>query len=157
MKTCIILCMIFFKHAFSWHLGYYLGKLDELIVEVLKNPEKQYTEEIMPYLLDYEETLNDLITKSLKLSENFVYKEASKVQRELYDAADDMIEENGPKFTKERIEDKKIKEAFSWDDAHLLMLKNEVSKIHNMWEKYEKDFTKLKNMFPRQTFEHDDD
>lgn len=157
MKACIILCVIFFTHAFGWHLGYYLGKLDELIVEVIKNPEKQHANEIMPYLYDYEETLTDLITKSLKLSENFLYKKAPKVQRELFDAADEMIEGNGPKFIKETTDDKKIKEAFNWDDAHLLMLKKEVSKVDNMWEKYVKDFTKLKNLFPRQTFEHDDD
>lgn len=158
MKVYIIFVYVLCsKHAFSWNLGYYLGKLDELIVEVFKNPEKSYAKEIMPYLYDYEETLNDLITKSLKLSENFLYKKAPKPQRELFDAADEMIESEGPKFIKETIDDIKIKEAFNWDDAHLLTLKKEVSKIDNMWEKYKKDFTKLKNLFPRQTFEHEDD
>ena len=157
MKVCIIIYVLFLKQTFGWHLGYYLGKLDELIVEVIKNPDKQYAEEIMPYLYDYEETLNDLITKSMKLGENFLYKKAPKVQRELFDAADEMIEGKGPQFVKEVIDDKKIKEIFNWDDAHLLMMKKKVSKIHDMWEKYEKDFTKLKNLLPRQTFEDDDD
>lgn len=142
---CFILIQV---HTINVDYYFFLTKFDEFTGEMYEDPEENKSVELIEYVVDYIQTINELhhhVVKSIK--EDFVYEKAPKNIQHIYDQANKVLQSAHPKYVVHiPILKQDMIEEFNWDIAQYEVLEDCVNTSRYSWNRFVHDFTRLKTL-----------
>lgn len=150
MKCLLALFCFILIQVQTINIDYYffLTKFDEFTGEMYEDPEENKSAELIEYVCDYIQTLDELHSYAMKLiKEDFVYEKATKNVQHIYDQANKVLWQAHPRYVVHiPILKQDMLEEFQWDIVQYEVLEDCVNTSRYSWNRFVNDFTRLKTL-----------
>lgn len=116
----------------DWHPGKYLRYIDRHIVKILNKPEQSKGQLLLDFMGDYVEYFEGFRDK------------VRKKRRDVFEAVDFMVENNGPQFILKNVSDIETNVLFGNDTEKLKTFVRKIKNTKLLWSEFQLDVVQLK-------------